>query len=335
MQNFCHDPDKKDAMNLTIVTPAGPDSKAGNRATALRWQGLLESAGHSVQVCTEYNGEPTDCLIALHAWRSAQSVARFRQQWPEGRLIVVLTGTDIYRFQHEYPEPTLASMDSANLLIGLHDRVASDIDKKYHGKLLCLRQSAPKPDVRAGSRAEPGQFHICVIGHLRDEKDSLRAAWACDYLPEDSQIIVSCAGSAYTEEWVQKAREESRENARFRYLGLLNKEKLSRLVAVCNVMVISSVMEGGANAVSEACRAGLPILASDIPGNRGLLGDRYPGYFPVKDEKALADLMYRTETDPDFLARLKQEVDQLAPGFTPEQELKSLEEALARVSGQE
>ncbi|KAE8546566.1 MULTISPECIES: selenoneine biosynthesis selenosugar synthase SenB [Marinobacter] len=317
-------------MRLTIVTPAGPDSKAGNRATALRWQNLLESAGHQVEVVTQYEGQEPDCLIALHAWRSAEAVKQYRQAWPEKPLIVVLTGTDIYRFQHEFPDITRASMDAADLLIGLHDLVAEDIPERYHDKLLCLRQSAPKPSVAGSARAERDQFHVCVIGHLRDEKDSLRAAWACYHLPEDSRVVVSCAGKAHNEAWREKALEESRSNPRFHYLGELDKPKLEHLMAVSNLMVISSVMEGGANVVSEACRAGLPILASDIPGNRGLLGDDYPGYFPVKDDEALARLMLRAETDVEFLAELRAKVTALASTFTPERELESLEQALAR-----
>ena len=102
-------------------------------------------------------------------------------------------------------------------------------------------------------------------------------------------------------------------------------------MAVSSVMVISSVMEGGANVVSEACRAGLPILASDIPGNKGLLGEDYPGYFPVGDDKALARLMYRAEREPEYLAKLRSAVSALAETFTPEKERQSLDEALARV----
>ncbi|MGO1234129.1 MAG: glycosyltransferase, partial [Marinobacter sp.] len=116
---------------------------------------------------------------------------------------------------------------------------------------------------------------------------------------------------------------------RFHYLGQLDRPALENLMAVSRVMVISSLMEGGANVVSEACRAGLPVLASDIPGNRGLLGEDYPGYFPAGDEKALARLMRRAETDSDFLSALKTRVSQLAETFTPEQERQSLERAVA------
>lgn len=321
-------------MHILIITPAGPDSKAGNRATAVRWQGLLEQSGHKVEVLTEYKDQECDLLIALHAWRSAAAVRGFRTRWPHKPLIVVLTGTDIYYHQHEYPEETRASMEAADLLIGLHDLVGQDIPGQYHPKLFTLRQSADKPAVRGGSRPERGQFNVCVIGHLRSEKDSLRAAYAARLLPEDSAVIVNCAGRPHNEEWRAKALQESRENPRFHWLGELDKPGLENLMAVSSLMVISSVMEGGANVVSEACRAGLPVLASDIPGNRGLLGDDYPGYFPVQNERVLADLISKAEHEPGYLAELRSAVEALAGRFTPEKERQSLEEALALVMQQ-
>ncbi len=321
-------------MHILIITPAGPDSKAGNRATALRWQQLLEQSGHRVDVLTRYQEQAGDLMIALHAWRSADAVMAWREQHPDKPLIVVLTGTDIYHHQHEFGVVTLASMEAADLLIGLHDLVAADIPEQFHGKLMTLRQSAAEPAVRGGSRAEPDQFNICVIGHLRDEKDSLRAAVAARQLPEDSRTIVLCAGRPHTGEWREKALTESRDNPRFRWLGELDKPGLENLMAVSSLMVISSVMEGGANVVSEACRAGLPILASDIPGNKGLLGEGYPGYFPVGDDEALAALMYKAEQEAEYLAVLTGAVSALAESFTPEKERQSLDEALARVLGE-
>jgi len=317
-------------MHIILVTPAGPDSKAGNRATAVRWQSLLEQNGHRIEVVTDYRGEPCDLLIALHAWRSADAVQTFRQHWPDKPLIVVLTGTDIYRYQKEFPEITRHSMAVADVLVGLHDKVSEDIPASFHHKLVTLRQSAEEPGPGGCPTVEPEHFDVCVIGHLRDEKDSLRAALAARLLPEDSGIVVSCAGKPHNDEWHNKALNESRDNPRFRYLGELDKPALHNLMAVSKLMVISSVMEGGANVVSEACRAGLPVLASDIPGNRGLLGDDYPGYFPVGDERALAESLRRAETDSGFLAGLKAEVEALAETFTPERELEKLEFALAR-----
>lgn len=133
-------------MRITMITPAQPGSKAGNRATAERWETLLESAGHSVDVVTEYHGEPCDAFIALHAWRSVDAIRKFRTNWPERPLIVALTGTDIYRHQQEFPEETLYSMEAADALIGLHSLVARDIPTELADKLTTLYQSADGPE---------------------------------------------------------------------------------------------------------------------------------------------------------------------------------------------
>ncbi|MBD3642136.1 MAG: TIGR04348 family glycosyltransferase [Marinobacter sp.] len=314
-------------MKIIMITPAAPGSRAGNRATAERWQRLLENAGHRVDVVTDYQGEACDLFIALHAWRSHDAVMRFRGLWPATPVIVVLTGTDIYRHQVEFPEPTLATMDAADALIGLHDRVAGDIPGRFRDRLITLYQSAVAPQPVT---EQPGDtFRVCVIGHLREEKDSLRAARAVRLLPDKSRIQVIAAGKAHNAEWQRMVEEEAVDNPRFQWLGQLDEQGTRQLLTGSRLMVISSVMEGGANVVSEACRAGIPILASDIPGNRGLLGDDYPGYFPARNERALADLLHKAETDPGFLQDLKSRVNQLAVRFTPEREQASLEQALA------
>lgn len=317
-------------MQLILITPAKPGSKSGNRATAERWKALLENAGHSVEVVTEYRGEPCDAFIALHAWRSVEAVRAFRKTWPAKPLIVALTGTDIYSHQHEYPDDTLCSMEAADALIGLHRLVAADIPGRFTDKLVTVYQSAEGPDAFPVPKADgPGaNFGACVIGHLRNEKDSLRAAYAARLLPEDSAIQIICAGKPHNGAWQSKAEQEMAENPRFHWLGELDKADTRQLMVNSEVMVISSVMEGGANVVSEACRAGLPVIASDIPGNVGLLGKDYAGYFPVGNERALAHILYRAEQDPEFLATLKNQVSQLAGYFVPEKEQASLEQAL-------
>ncbi|WP_372998206.1 selenoneine biosynthesis selenosugar synthase SenB [Marinobacter sp.] len=317
-------------MRLIMITPAKPGSKAGNRATAERWKSLLENAGHSVEVVTEYRGEPCDGFIALHAWRSVAAVRRFRESWPARPLIVALTGTDIYRYQYEYPEDTLYSMEQADALIGLHTLVADDIPADFAGKLVTLYQSADGPESYPAPQpaVKDNGFGVCVIGHLRDEKDSLRAAYAARLLPEDSGIQVFCAGKPHNQDWQRKAEQEMSENPRFSWLGELEKAETRQLMANSQVMVISSVMEGGANVVSEACRAGLPVIASDIPGNVGLLGKGYGGYFPAGDEQALANLLLRAEQTPEFLATLRNQVGQLSGHFLPEKEQAALEHAL-------
>jgi putative glycosyltransferase (TIGR04348 family) len=286
----------------------------------------LEREGHQVTIVTEYQGEPCDVFLALHAWRSHEAVERFRELYPDTPLIVALTGTDIYDHQQRFPEQTRKAMDLADCLIGLHHRVACDIPERYAEKLVTVLQSADQPTEKLVKDSDC--FRVCVIGHLRDEKDSLRAALASRLLPADSNIKVVNAGKPHTPDWETRTREEQAVNPRFEWLGEIDKPAIQALMQRCQLMVISSVMEGGANVVSEACRIGLPVLASDISGNIGLLGEEYPGYFRTGDEKDLARMLMKVENSPKFVAELTERVTHLAETFTPQCEQASLAAAI-------
>jgi glycosyltransferase involved in cell wall biosynthesis len=91
-------------------------------------------------------------------------------------------------------------------------------------------------------------------------------------------------------------------------------------------------MEGGANVISEALVDGVPVLASRIPGSLGLLGERYPGFFPVGDTQALAELLVRADSDPRFYQRLRNECERRAALFTPEAERSAWAAVLAELT---
>jgi glycosyltransferase involved in cell wall biosynthesis len=73
--------------------------------------------------------------------------------------------------------------------------------------------------------------------------------------------------------------------------------------------------------ISEAIVAGLPVIASRVAGNVGLLGEDYAGYFSTGDTQELARLMARAESDSEFLSELKLHCGRLARLFSPEREL--------------
>lgn len=305
-------------MKIHLVTPAKKNSRNGNRTSALRWAGMLRSQGHRVWVDTGYNGEAVDLLIALHAWRSAEAINRYRELFPRGPLIVALGGTDVNTFLKTDPQTTLKSIRSADALVCLHDLIAEELPVDQRYKLRVIRQSA-RP---LTSQRKPGSrhFHVCVIGHLRDEKDPFRTALAASLLPETSKIRVIHLGKAHTAQWCRQAEAQMHHNPRYLWKGEVPAWRVRREFIRTQLMVISSNQEGGANVVSEAIVAGVPIIASDIKGNVGLLGLNYPGYYPVGDERALADRLHRAEIDPTWLESLGFYCRGLAPGFTPEAE---------------
>ena len=83
--------------------------------------------------------------------------------------------------------------------------------------------------------------------------------------------------------------------------------------------------------VSEALAAGVPVIASRISGNIGMLGRVYAGYYPVEDEKALARLLWRAESDARFLRRLKRQCAARRYLVNPQREAQSLRRLLAEL----
>jgi putative glycosyltransferase (TIGR04348 family) len=311
-----------ECVKISLITPAGKQSKNGNRTTALRWARLLRRSGHRVRIDMDYDDEGIDLLIALHARHSAAAVQRYRDQVPRGPLVVGLGGTDVNTFLKTEPTVTLATMNMADALICLHDLIGGELPALLRRKLHVVRQSAPPlPKPRRPARRK---FEVSVIGHLRAEKDPFRAALAARLLPATSKLRVNHLGGAHTADFAAKARAEMAANPRYVWHGLVPGWRVRREFAKTHAMVISSLQEGGANVVSEAIVAGVPIIASDIPGNIGLLGPGYPGYYPVGDEAALAGLLMRAEEEPAFLKALARHGRKLAPLFRPAHEQAAL-----------
>ena len=317
-------------MKIIQITPAGRKSKSGNRTTADRWTRLLRNLGHRVETFTEYDGRPADMMVAIHAWRSADAIAAFKAKYPDRPLVLCLGGTDINQYIHTHPVTTLRSMEQADAMVCLHDLIKDITPKQLRRKLKVIYQSA-KPLPR--SRSPSGRhFDICLVGHMREVKDPMRTALAVRGLPEYSRIQVRHFGMAHNEKAAKTANAEMKRNARYHRLGEVPGWKIRQEFLRTQAMVITSTAEGGANVVSEAIVGGVPVIASDIDGNIGLLGRRYGGYYKVGDEGDLQTVLLRAENDPKFLSNLTRQVEALAPKFVPEREQESWRELIEKLT---
>jgi putative glycosyltransferase (TIGR04348 family) len=319
-------------MSIILVTPRGPTERTGNAVAARRWARILRQLGHRVTVAASYADEPADMMVAIHAWRSAEAIARFKMRYPARRLILQLSGTDIYEYLTDDARPTLRSMELADQLVALNSLAWRVVPRRLRQKLRVILQSAPKP--AAARRPSQRLVDICVIGHLRQVKDPLRAASAARLLPAESRIRIVHIGRAYDAKWATAAATEMAENPRYLWRDEVPRAAVQKLLLRSHAMVLSSVREGGANVISEAVMAGVPVLASRIDGNVGLLGTDYPGYFRVGDTPALARLLRRIETDRPFVDKLARAITRLAPLYTPEREVAAWRRLLAECSVQ-
>jgi putative glycosyltransferase (TIGR04348 family) len=306
-------------MKIGIITPAPPQSRYGNRVTALRWARILRNLGHRASIRQTYDGADYDLLIALHARRSYASITRFHHKHRGAPLVVALTGTDLYRDLASSSQAQ-RSLELATRIIVLQPKALEEVKAHLRDKVRVIYQSASiRPDCKPPSAA-PNHFEVVVIGHLRAVKDPFRTAMAARLLPASSRIRVWQVGGAMSQAMAARAQREMKLNPRYHWLGEQSRSRTHRLLARSDLCVISSRMEGGANVVSEAIVASVPLLASRIPGTIGLLGEDYPGYFEVGNTRELARLLMCAETDPAFLAELKAHCQKLIPLFHPARE---------------
>ena len=312
-------------MRIALITPYGREHRNGNWHTAARWARFLREAGHTVRTQVEWDGRGADLMLALHARRSFASIRAFAERFPSRPLIVTLTGTDLYRDIHEDADAQRA-LELAHRLIVLQERGPDELAAHLAAKTRVIYQSAP--DI-ARQPAPPHTFEVLVIGHLRTEKDPFRAALATAYLPEHSHIRVTHLGGALSEEMAETAEMAQNKLPRWTWAGDVPHRTVLKRLARAHLLVISSVMEGGANVICEALAACVPVLASHMPGNVGMLGEDYPGYFPVGDERQLARLLLMAESDPDFYADLLSHAHARRGLMRPEQEASRLRQAVA------
>ena len=314
-------------LRILIVTPAAPGSRNGNRTTAERWARHLRALGHETRVALEWDARGCDILIALHARRSHASIQAWKAAHPRRPLALVLTGTDLYRdIRHD--AAARASLRLADRLVVLQPKGLDELSKAQREKTRVIFQS-----VRALRRQVPPRryFLVTVIGHLREEKDPFRAALALAHLPQ-SNIHVVHLGKAMNPEMARQARALMRAEPRYRWLGELDHAGAMRWLARSHLMVMSSAMEGGAHVVSEAIGIGVPVIASAISGNIGLLGEHYAGYYPLADEAALAARLRRAQTDPSWLAALEAAVKARGHEVDPAAEREAIARLVADLS---
>lgn len=301
-------------MKIALVTPANLGKQTGNSITAVRWASIFDNLGHGVEIMNEYIDEQADLMIALNAYRSRVSILRFAEKHPDKPLVVTLTGTDLYRFMDSHREEVLRAIEAADRLVVLSALAINTLPSEQRHKAFLIYESAkPLPNGRHPIRR---YFDICVIGHLRPEKDPLLAAVAARDLPESSKIRIRHYGKAHTVEWAERAKKEMLKNRRYTWFGEVAHWKVRHALAKCNLMVLTSRLEGGPNSLSEAIIARVPVLTTEIDGCVGVLGQDYDGYFPVGDAEVLTKLFTRAETDVKYLAQLEKFIEKIAPRFS-------------------
>lgn len=294
---------------IVLITPALANANNGNWQTAKRWSAYL-SKNYCVDAMISWDQAPADCMIALHARRSGQSIENFAASGKP--IALILTGTDLYR-DIQTDDLAKQSLRLATRLVTLQDAGIVVLPEQYQSKTSTIYQSA-KGLKHLKPRANT--FDCVMVGHLRDEKDPLTAIRAV-LKTQIPRLRLRVIGDTNKAEVGKTALQLSQLDARIQWLGALPNTATRREIRRAQILIIPSIMEGGANVIIEAVTSGTAVLASRINGSIGMLGEDYQGYFTVGDSVGLARLLERCNSDPSFMDELSLQCAARAALFDP------------------
>ena len=278
------------SSSVVIVSPALADANNGNWRTARRWQELLagERRVRITQAWPDAGAASDDVMLALHARRSAAPIAAWALAHPGRGLAVVLTGTDLYR-DILVDAAAQRSLELAQRLVVLQECGPEALPAWQRGKARVIYQSTPALPPLARDDAV---LRAVMVGHLREVKTPRPLFALARLLCRRGDIRIRHIGDATAEPSLgDEARATQRDCPGYEWPGPLPHAATLEEIRRAHVLVHTSAMEGGAHAILEAVRCGTPVLASRVPGNVGMLGADYEGYFPHGDATALARLL--------------------------------------------
>jgi len=145
---------------------------------------------------------------------------------------------------------------------------------------------------------------VATIGRLWPQKRLKDAIWAADLLKvirDDVHLLV--IGDGPHRNRLRRFRDQVVIRDKVHLLG--HREDVPRIVSHLDVLWSSSAYEGQSNAILEAMAAGVPVVATDVPGTRDLVLSGQTGYLvPLGDRAALARATQRLLENPLLAAQL-------------------------------
>jgi len=320
-----------------IVSPALADANNGNWQTARRWRQLL-GGQCAVRITREWpdaGAAGDDVMLALHARRSATSVAAWNLARGGRQLAVVLTGTDLYG-DLAHDAQAQQSISVAHRLVVLQDLGISALPPALRAKARVIYQSSTPRQVLLKS---PRSLRAVMVGHLRQVKSPQTLFEAAGLLRGDIAIRISHIGEAAEPALGKQAIQVQQACPHYRWLGAQSHEATRRAIQRAHVLVHTSAVEGGAHVIMEAVLCGTPVLASRIDGNVGMLGPDYEGYFNLSDAARLASLLAECRAGqfappnetPTLFERLAAQCALRAGLFMPRAEQAALEALVAEL----
>lgn len=339
-------------MKIALVSFYTLPSCCGNSIFAQRLADGLGSRGHEAHIFSCRYSEPIETvrfaphlLHVLHAERCFAWVKAFNAQF-QAPLVLSLTGTDYTSWAGIKPPPALIaqSLKEARALIVFHDQPAQtigtalpDCREKFYvipqGVALrtdkCDRSSLR---TRYGLASQHVVFFMAAgLRLIKNIPLAIEAFSRMQHSTPEAKLLL--AGPPLDPGETERVRAFAEKVANFTYLGEVQPPAVRELMGASDAFLNTSLQEGMSGAILEAMAEGLPVIASDIPGNRALVTEDVNGLlFPSNDVDALSHALYKLAENPSLRKRLGNGGVRLATGrFSVARELDLYEQVYRQV----
>jgi glycosyltransferase involved in cell wall biosynthesis len=165
-------------------------------------------------------------------------------------------------------------------------------------------------------------LRILFVSRLTREKDPLTMARGVARFATETPVSLTVVGLGPLRRDVARILEGT--PALVRFEDHMPQREVAKRYRAADVLVQTSPHEGWSQTVLEAMACGLPVIATDVPGTRDVLGGTGLT-IRVGDEKALAAALRRFVADSALRDDLRQRALQRAQQFTWERVARRLE----------
>ncbi len=309
----------------------------------------LKRLGYTVEILNRMNGHGFDIGAVADLYRLIKKenihILRTHQYHANlyGRIAGILAGVPVIvpSFHSRYRSPKKPKLHRriinfclsffSDALIAVSPSVASDIlqyDRVNSSKIRVIYNGVSlidfnPPISKAACRKElnmpENEMIIGAVGRLKEEKGHRLLIEAASELKD---VYVAIAGDGPLMATLKETAEKL--GVKCLFMGMIPPERIPIFLKSLDIFCFPSLWEGFPNALIEAMAAGLPVVASDIPPHREVLGEAGI-YVPVGDADALAEELNTLMKDTALRENLSQKAAERAKMFSIDRTVRTYE----------
>jgi glycosyltransferase involved in cell wall biosynthesis len=157
--------------------------------------------------------------------------------------------------------------------------------------------------LRAKYHLDPETFVVGMVANLRPQKNFAMFLRAIQRLQRRIRLKAAIVGAGPLRNSIEQMIRALHIEEIVVMVGLL--PDIRPIYGCFDALALTSYIEGFPNAIGEAMVAGVPVVATDVPGTRDLIKSGVNGFLvPTDDDESLANKLYELASDPKLRERL-------------------------------